>query len=64
MLKKRLDKLIDVKDAERKAKTLKDEMEKGDLPAIVIAAFLALWPAAVISIGLLLLLYFFVMSRV
>jgi hypothetical protein len=63
MLKKRIEKLIDVMETEKRAKTLQDEMEKGDLAAIFLAALLTLWPAIIISIGPLLLLYFFVLSR-
>ncbi|MDR1644171.1 MAG: hypothetical protein LBT59_31115 [Clostridiales bacterium] len=63
MFKKRLDKLIDVNETEQKAETIKDELEKGDLPAILLAAFLTLWPCIIFAIGMLLLLYFFVLSR-
>jgi hypothetical protein len=61
--KNRTEKLVNLKDADKNSRILRVEMEKGDLPAIIIAAFLTLWPAIAIIIGLMLLLLYFVSSR-
>lgn len=46
--KKRIDKLIDVKKAEEELKKpMEEPLEKGDLPAMLLAAFLVFFPIVI-----------------
>jgi hypothetical protein len=53
--KRRFGKLVDEKEAEKNFAQVKPELEKGDLPAMVIAALITFMPYVLAIIGLLLL---------
>lgn len=57
MFKKRLDRVVRIKESHEKFKqTLeKEPLEKKDLPALIIAAFLVFVPALLVIIGLFVL---------
>ncbi|GHU90240.1 hypothetical protein FACS1894202_09700 [Clostridia bacterium] len=57
--KKRVEKLVNPEESEKKEPQIRDELEKGDIPAIIIAAFLTLWPALLVVAALLAGLYWF-----
>ncbi|GHV33924.1 hypothetical protein FACS18949_09020 [Clostridia bacterium] len=61
MFRKRLGKETDLKETEKKRDEMQKELEKGDVPAIVLAAMITLLPAVAVPIGLLLLVYFLFM---
>ena len=49
-------------DGELPEVCLQDEMEKGDLFAMIVAGFLTIWPAVLVVLGVLMLAgYFFIM---
>ena len=52
----RFKKLIDIKSAEDRFSKVRPEMEKGDLPAIIIAAIVVFAPFILVLTGVLLLL--------
>jgi len=57
--KKRIEKMLDMENTERKQRAIASEFEKGDFIAILIAAFITLWPALLVVVGLISLLFFF-----
>ncbi|MDR1836217.1 MAG: hypothetical protein LBQ89_01010 [Treponema sp.] len=54
--KRRFQKLVDEKEAEKNFAQIKPELEKGDPPAMVIAALLVFMPYVLAFIGVLLLI--------
>ena len=54
--KSRFKKLIDIKSAEDRFAEVRPEMEKSDLPAIIIAAIIIFAPFVLVLTGVLLLL--------
>ncbi|MCL1964602.1 MAG: hypothetical protein FWF69_06040 [Firmicutes bacterium] len=44
-------------EVEKQGRKIREEMEKGDLPAMILAALLTLWPVLLILGGLMGLLY-------
>ena len=57
MFKKRLDRVVHIKESDEKFKqTLeKEPLEKKDIPALIIAAFLVFIPVLILVIGLIVL---------
>jgi hypothetical protein len=57
--KRKIERVLPNADMDRREqeRELRQEMEKGDLPAIILAAFLTLWPILLILGGVLGLLY-------
>jgi len=53
--KRRFEKLVDEKEAEKNFAQVKPELEKGDLPAMAIAALIVFMPYVLVIIGILLL---------
>ncbi len=58
--KKKLDRLVNADEIEKKfQEDIKEtEFEKGDIPALFIAAFLTFLPILLVLIGVMVLLYF------
>jgi len=54
--KRHFKKLIDIKSAEDRFSEVRPEMEKGDLPAIIIAALIVFGPFILMLTGILFLL--------
>jgi hypothetical protein len=54
--KRRFKKLVDEKEAEKNFAQVKPELEKGDVPAMVIAALITFMPFVLAIVGLLLLI--------
>ena len=52
-------KLVNPKKTDRELKENPLELEKGDVPAMILAAFLVLGPVFLIIIGMIFLLYWF-----
>ena len=52
--KSRFEKLVDVKKAEERfAEEVRPELEKGDLPALIVAAFIVFAPALLLILAML-----------
>ena len=54
--KRRFKKLVDEKEAEKNFAQVKPELEKGDVPAMVIAALITFMPFVLTIVGFLLLI--------
>jgi len=53
--KKKFSKLVNEKEAEMKFAQVKSEFEKGDVPAMIIAALIVFMPVILVIVGLLFL---------
>jgi len=54
--KRKFSKMVDEKEAEKRFAEIKPELEKGDIPAIIIAALKVFMPFVLAIIGVMLLL--------
>ena len=54
--KRRFEKLVNEKEAEKNFAQVRPELEKGDLPAIVIAALIVFMPYVLVIVGVLFLI--------